>query len=50
MALDVRNDMFMAVKSIALDGAMNSRASILNEVEILKIVRILIESTEGFLF
>ncbi|KAH7711387.1 dual specificity mitogen-activated protein kinase kinase 5-like isoform 1 [Aphelenchoides avenae] len=35
-ALDVRRDTLVAVKSIAVDGAINTRMSLLNEIEILK--------------
>ncbi|KAH7713309.1 mitogen-activated protein kinase kinase 5 [Aphelenchoides avenae] len=35
-ALDVRQDRLVAVKSIAVDGAINTRMSLLNEIEILK--------------
>jgi serine/threonine protein kinase len=35
-ALDVRHDRYVAVKSICVDGAVNTRTNLLNEIEILK--------------
>ena len=36
-ALNIKNDQLLAVKSIAIDNAINTRIQLLNEIEILKL-------------